>query len=227
MPLLMTEATDGESAPEATVDIDGGRGATVVATRPVALDQGTGTGGAGCRTLCVHSARRHRVSFRPPLRVFGGTFSLRMGTRLVTNRRRPVLVVGRDSVRQHDLLLPATEECRGEVIAAVAHIGYEPPKIPDPVNLFASVSLTEDGRLHGPVSGPSGSGHTSPCSSVRGCGGRLPSRDCHTVGTTGAPDPRTPRKPRRGSAWGSAAARRGWTRLRTRRVASGHRRAGT
>src|SRR5207237_3453810 len=80
-------------------------------------------------------------------RVFGGTFRLRMGTRLVTNRRRPIFVVGRDSLRRHDLLLPASEEAVGHVAAALGSVGRVVPRIPDPVNLFLDAGLTADGHI--------------------------------------------------------------------------------
>jgi uncharacterized protein len=80
-------------------------------------------------------------------RVFGGTFLLRMGTRLVTNRRRPIFVVGRDSMRRHDLLLPASEETVAAVRAGLDAAGVPVPRIPDPVNLFMDARLGEDGRI--------------------------------------------------------------------------------
>jgi uncharacterized protein YcgI (DUF1989 family) len=80
-------------------------------------------------------------------RVFGGTFLLRMGTRLVTNRRRPIFVVGRDSLRRHDLLLPASDEAVAAVRAALAEAEFDPARIADPVNLFAAARLDPDGRI--------------------------------------------------------------------------------
>lgn len=80
-------------------------------------------------------------------RVFGGSFVLRMGTRMVTNRRRPMFVVGRDSLRVHDLLLPASDATGAAVQRALAATVGEVPHLPDPVNLFADVRLSHDGRL--------------------------------------------------------------------------------
>ena len=80
-------------------------------------------------------------------RVFGGTFVLRMGTRLVTNRRRPIFVVGRDSLRRHDLLLPASTDAVDAVEVALARVGLVVPRVPDPVNLFMDARLEEDGTI--------------------------------------------------------------------------------
>jgi uncharacterized protein YcgI (DUF1989 family) len=80
-------------------------------------------------------------------RVFGGSFVLRMGTRMVTNRRRPMFVVGRDSLRVHDLLLPASETTDAAVQRAIAATMGAEPHLPDPVNLFADMRLSTDGRL--------------------------------------------------------------------------------
>jgi uncharacterized protein YcgI (DUF1989 family) len=41
-------------------------------------------------------------------RVFSNSYVLAAGMRLVNNRRRPVMVLGKDSVGQHDLLMPAS-----------------------------------------------------------------------------------------------------------------------
>ena len=80
-------------------------------------------------------------------RVFGGTFELRMGTRLVTNRRRPIFVVGRDSLRCHDLLLPASDAAVEAIRGAIARAQFVVPRIPDPVNLFAWARLDHEGRI--------------------------------------------------------------------------------
>ena len=89
---------------------------------------------------------------------------LRLGMRLVTNRRRPILVLGKDTVDSNDLLFPAVDrdylerhghrERNGAVenaVRAFGDAGVEPPKLPDPVNLFLAVGLEADGSL---VPGP-------------------------------------------------------------------------
>jgi uncharacterized protein YcgI (DUF1989 family) len=80
-------------------------------------------------------------------RVFGGTFVLRMGSRMVTNRRRPMFVVGRDSLRRHDLLLPASTGAVETVERALADAGLVVPRIPDPVHLFLDARIRDDGSL--------------------------------------------------------------------------------
>ncbi len=93
-------------------------------------------------------------------RVFSNTYVLGFGMRLVTNRRRPIFVLGKDTVRKHDLLMPASTTrylsetghpglagCREAVAAAVKDRGLDPPKLPDPVMLFAHVEVRPDGSL--------------------------------------------------------------------------------
>ncbi|MEM6160472.1 urea carboxylase-associated family protein [Erwinia sp. P6884] len=92
-------------------------------------------------------------------RVFSNSYLLGSGMRLVNNRRRPVMVLGKDSVKRHDLLLPAStsaflagrgyqgqgslEAVRGEL----TRLGMAVPKLPDPINLFMHVRLTRAGDI--------------------------------------------------------------------------------
>lgn len=93
-------------------------------------------------------------------RVFSNSYRLTLGMRLVTNRRRPIMVLGRDGGTAHDLLLPAatTESLAAAGLAgeagahdlltrALAGHGLSPPKLPDPVNLFLDVAVEPSGRL--------------------------------------------------------------------------------
>jgi uncharacterized protein YcgI (DUF1989 family) len=91
-------------------------------------------------------------------RVFSNSFLLRLGMRLVSNRRRPMMVLGRDAVGAHDLLMPITNGAddadrdaaprfQQAVFAAFAAIGVQPGKIADPINLFLDVGVEADGRL--------------------------------------------------------------------------------
>src|SRR5258706_5959971 len=41
-------------------------------------------------------------------RVFSNSYVLGLGMRLVTNRRRPLMVLGKDTTGTHDLLMPAS-----------------------------------------------------------------------------------------------------------------------
>lgn len=93
-------------------------------------------------------------------RVFSNSYVLGAGMRLVTNRRRALMVLGKDTVGTHDLLMPAStsaylEEqglgpqtgCVEAVQAELQRLRIEPPRLPDPVNLFMHVRLHQDGRL--------------------------------------------------------------------------------
>jgi uncharacterized protein YcgI (DUF1989 family) len=93
-------------------------------------------------------------------RVFSNSYLLGSGMRLVNNRRRPVMVLGKDSIGKHDLLLPASTTaylrdkgyegigCVEALQAELDRLGRKQPKLPDPVNLFMHVSLGRDGSLH-------------------------------------------------------------------------------
>jgi uncharacterized protein YcgI (DUF1989 family) len=93
-------------------------------------------------------------------RVFSNSYVLQAGMRIVSNRRRALMVLGKDSVGRHDLLLPASstaflEEngyagqtgCIESVARVIAEQGLTPPKLPDPINLFMHVDLHQDGTI--------------------------------------------------------------------------------
>jgi len=93
-------------------------------------------------------------------RVFSNSYVLGAGMRMVNNRRRPVMVLGKDSVGQHDLLLPASTSaflaangyagqlgCVEALQAELQRLGRQQPKIPDPINLFMNVQLDQRGTL--------------------------------------------------------------------------------
>ncbi|PIF20721.1 urea carboxylase-associated family protein [Candidatus Pantoea floridensis] len=92
-------------------------------------------------------------------RVFSNSYLLGSGMRLVNNRRRPMMVLGKDSVKRHDLLLPASttaflaergyqgEGCLEGVRGELARLGRVVPKLPDPINLFMHVKLTREGDI--------------------------------------------------------------------------------
>ncbi|XXN62541.1 urea carboxylase-associated family protein [Enterobacter ludwigii] len=92
-------------------------------------------------------------------RVFSNSYLLGSGMRLVNNRRRPMMVLGKDSVKRHDLLLPAsttaflTERgypgvgCLDALRGELARLGLVVPKLPDPINLFMHVKLTREGDI--------------------------------------------------------------------------------
>lgn len=92
-------------------------------------------------------------------RVFSNSYLLGSGMRLVNNRRRPMMVLGKDSVKRHDLLLPASttafltergyagEGCLDALLGELARLGMVVPKLPDPINLFMHVKLTREGDI--------------------------------------------------------------------------------
>ena len=123
-------------------------------------------------------------------RVFSNSYVLTLGMRLVSNRRRPIMVLGKDNVRTHDLLMPAATAaslaaagltgpgCQELIAATIAAQGLRPVKIPDPVNLFLNVPVRQDGRLQ-------------PTPSVSPPGGSVTFRvvrDCHVFVTACASD---------------------------------------
>lgn len=107
-------------------------------------------------------------------RVFSNSYLLGLGMRLVTNRRRPIMVLGKDTVRAHDLLLPASTDrslreaglgpdtgAREAFSAAVAARGLDPIKLPDPVNLFLHVGIGTDGGIRPSPVAHAASGHVT------------------------------------------------------------------
>ncbi|MDY0928629.1 urea carboxylase-associated family protein [Enterobacter sp. CFBP8995] len=92
-------------------------------------------------------------------RVFSNSYLLGSGMRLVNNRRRPMMVLGKDSVKRHDLLLPASttaflrergyqgEGCLDALRGELARLDMVVPKLPDPINLFMHVKLTREGDI--------------------------------------------------------------------------------
>jgi uncharacterized protein YcgI (DUF1989 family) len=93
-------------------------------------------------------------------RVFSNSYVLGAGMRLVNNRRRPVMVLGKDSVGQHDLLMPASTTaflaangyegqpgCVESLVAELQRLNRQQPKLPDPINLFMNVQLDQQGTL--------------------------------------------------------------------------------
>lgn len=147
MPLLLIEPEPGPPPPEADVVVRPGHAAIVEVRRGQLLAIEAPEGGQVGALFAWTVADPAEWLSPHHTRVFGGTFRLRMGIRLVTNRRRSIFVVGRDSLRVHDLLLPASEGAVVAVRAAVEAAGLSVPRIPDPVNLFMDARLGDDGRI--------------------------------------------------------------------------------
>jgi uncharacterized protein YcgI (DUF1989 family) len=104
-------------------------------------------------------------------RVAIGGIIPKIGSVLVTNRRRPVLTVVEDtSGGIHDTLLAACDRyryeglgcigyhdnCTDNLIAALAALGLAPPEIPAPLNLFMNIPVIDSDRIafRPPVSTP-------------------------------------------------------------------------
>jgi uncharacterized protein YcgI (DUF1989 family) len=147
MPLLMVEPDAGSPPPELDIVVAGGEARMLRVARGQLLSVEAPAGGQVAALFAWGSADRNEWLSPHHTRVFGGTFQLRMGTRMVSNRRRPMLVVGRDSLRRHDLLLPASEATGKAVEKALRREGASVPRIADPVNLFLDSRLEPDGRI--------------------------------------------------------------------------------
>jgi uncharacterized protein YcgI (DUF1989 family) len=147
MPLTMIERSTAALPAEQDVLVEAGRAGTLVVRQGQMLAIEVPDGAQVAALFAWTIADPSEWLSPHHTRVFGGTFVLRMGTRLVTNRRRPIFVVGRDSLRRHDLLLPASDDAIEAVGAALVDAKFDPPRIADPVNLFAAASLDPDGRI--------------------------------------------------------------------------------
>jgi hypothetical protein len=87
-----------------------------------------------------------------------------VGARFVSNRRRCMLTLVRDTVRRHDLLLPACDasfyasrglsghrSCEENAAEALRELGISVSRLYDPVHLFVDLRVREDkGLVVGP-----------------------------------------------------------------------------
>jgi uncharacterized protein YcgI (DUF1989 family) len=159
--LLMKEATDTRAPlPVQSVTVDAGSAGSVLVKRGQLLRITALADGAVASLFgfsetepTVHLSVHHT-------RVFSNSYVLGAGMRMVNNRRRPVMVLGKDSVGRHDLLLPASTSaflaangyagqlgCVEALQAELQRLGRHQPKIPDPINLFMNVQLDQRGTL--------------------------------------------------------------------------------
>ena len=164
MPLLMKEPEQGPLPDEAEIEIGTDLAGAVVARRGQLLTITDVEGRQPAALFGVTLANPREFLSPHHTRVFSNSFMLRLGMRLVTNRRRPILVLGKDTVDSNDLLFPAVDSdylarhgqpgragAVENALQAFADAGIESPKLPDPINLFLNVDLTTDGAL---VPGP-------------------------------------------------------------------------
>jgi uncharacterized protein YcgI (DUF1989 family) len=158
MPLLMIEPSNAPLPSVAEIVVPPGcvRALSVAAGQLLAVTDLDGGQPAGL--FAVAAEDMEHILSPHHTRVFTNSFVLRLGMRLVSNRRRPMMVLGRDPVGAHDLLMPITngtdnEEAaasppfRQAVFAAFAAVGVQPRKIADPVNLFLDVRVEANGSL--------------------------------------------------------------------------------
>lgn len=96
----------------------------------------------------------------PNTRLMGETLVPAIGTRFISNRRRAMFILVRDTVGRHDLLLPACDptryaaygapghrSCAENALEALRDVGVTVPRLYDPVNLFMNVVLHPDKSL--------------------------------------------------------------------------------
>ena len=160
MPLLMKEPVAGPLPAETEIVVGADQAGAVVAHRGQLLTVTDVEGRQPAALFAITLADPREFLSPHHTRVFSNSFMLRLGMRLVTNRRRPILVLGKDTVDSNDLLFPAVDSDylerhghpgrRGAVenaVRALVEAGVEPVKLPDPVNLFLNVGLEADGSL--------------------------------------------------------------------------------
>jgi uncharacterized protein len=163
--LLMKDPAASREGPEATVEVAHGRACVVAVRQGQLLTVADVAGGRSAQLYAFTDADLQEFLSPHHTRVFSNSYVLAQGMRLVTNRRRPLMVLGLDDVRAHDLLTPAATaqtlaragrageaDPREIAWAALARANLAVPKLPDPVNLFLDVALRQDGSL---VPGPS------------------------------------------------------------------------
>ncbi len=156
--LLLTRATLAEPE-EHRLEVAGGAIATVAVAAGQLLAITDLEGGQPAALFAAALDDPGHILSPHHTRVFSNSFVLRLGMRLMSNRRRPVMVLSRDSVGRHDLLMPVTEAAdatdvaettarfRGRLASAFAARRLDLPRLPDPVNLFLDVAVLADGRL--------------------------------------------------------------------------------
>jgi len=160
MPLLLKHPPTAPLPPEAHITVRHGSASIVRARRGQFL-RITDLEGAQPASL-VGFVDDNQAEFLSPhhTRVFSNSYVLTLGMRMVTNRRRPMMVLGRDTCGRHDLLLPGSDRysladaglagargCTEAMCTALAEAGLNPPKLPDPINLFLDVGVGLDGSL--------------------------------------------------------------------------------
>lgn len=158
--LLMKDPAASREGPETEVEVAHGTACVVPVRQGQLLTVIDVAGGRSAQLYAFAQADPREFLSPHHTRVFSNSYVLAPGMRLVTNRRRPLMVLGRDDVRAHDLLTPAATagtlsragrggeaDAREIALTALTRAGLAVPKLPDPVNLFLNVALRQDGSL--------------------------------------------------------------------------------
>ena len=109
MPLLMKEPDAGPIPAETETVVGADQAAAVVARRGQLLTVTDVDGRQPAALFAITLADPREFLSPHHTRVFSNSFMLRLGMRLVTNRRRPILVLGKDTADSNDLLFPAVD----------------------------------------------------------------------------------------------------------------------
>ena len=160
MPLLMKSLTTEELPPETAVKIPGGEARAIYVYQGQLLSIVDLFGRQPATLFAIVKDDLREFLSPHHTRVFSNSFLLKLGMRLVTNRRRPIMVLGEDTVGTHDLLWPASDAhylssqgytkatgCAENAQNAFKELGISLPKLPDPVNLFLNIELDNEGNL--------------------------------------------------------------------------------
>jgi len=160
MPLLMKSLTTEDLPPEVAVEIPGGEARAIYAYQGQLLSVVDLFGRQPATLFAIVKDDLREFLSPHHTRVFSNSFLLKLGMRLVTNRRRPIMVLGKDTVGTHDLLWPASDArylsshghtkatgCTENAQNAFKELGISLPKLPDPVNLFLNIELDNKGNL--------------------------------------------------------------------------------
>lgn len=150
MPLLMV-FPDVVLPPEVSGRVEGGTAAAF----PVAAGQLLAVkdieGGQPAAIFAINPAAPEIFLSPHHTRVFSNSFLLRLGMRMVTNKRRPIFVLGKSAPHlRHDLLMPLGSPLPpdgGVVGDAFRAAGLTPRRVADPVTLFLDVAVNLDGSL--------------------------------------------------------------------------------
>lgn len=160
MPFLMKVPSTLPDPAETACEIAHGTAALVHVTAGQLLTVMDIEGNRAAQLFALTEAEPREFLSPHHTRVFSNSYRLTLGMRLVTNRRRPIMVLGRDGGSPHDLLMPGStreslsaaglreEAGSGELLRDVLRRhDIRAPKHPDPVNLFLDAAVEQSGAL--------------------------------------------------------------------------------